>query len=140
VPALDSDQAQARLAGARVVRLATVAPDGRPSLVVICFALRGDTLYSAVDGKPKRTRELARLAHIEHEPRVAVLADHYDDQDWGALWWVRAEGSALVLREGAERERALQLLVARYAQYRAQPPEGSVIAARLTRWQGWSAA
>ena len=46
----------------RVARLATVGPDGRPHVVPICFALDGDTLYTAVDSKPKSTRRLRRLA------------------------------------------------------------------------------
>ena len=47
---------------ARVARLATVDPDGRPHVVPICFALDGDTLYTAVDEKPKSTRRLIRKA------------------------------------------------------------------------------
>jgi len=48
---------------ARVARLATTDPDGRlrPHLVPIVFALDGDTLYSAVDRKPKRSRILRRI-------------------------------------------------------------------------------
>jgi hypothetical protein len=43
---------------ARVARLATTDPDGRPHLVSIGFVLDGQTLYSAVDAKPKRSRGL----------------------------------------------------------------------------------
>ena len=71
-----------------VARLATIRPDGSPRVVPICFALDGDTLYTAVDEKPKRTRQLARLDDIERDPRVEVVIDHYDD-DWTQLWWVR---------------------------------------------------
>ena len=53
---------------ARVARLATVDPDGRPHVVPICFALEGDVLYTAVDEKPKRTRALQRLRNIEANP------------------------------------------------------------------------
>jgi PPOX class probable F420-dependent enzyme len=74
------NEARARelLAGARVARLATVARDGRPRLVPVCFVLAGDVIYHAVDDKPKATRRLARLADIAAEPRAALLADHYD--------------------------------------------------------------
>ena len=51
----------ARLTAARVARLATTDPDGRPHLVPIVFALDGDTLYSAVDRKPKRSSKLRRI-------------------------------------------------------------------------------
>ena len=61
---------------ARVARLATVGTDGRPHVVPICFALDGDTLYTAVDAKPKSTRALRRLANIEADPRVEIVIDH----------------------------------------------------------------
>ena len=47
-----------RFATCRVARLATAGPDGLPHLVPIVFALVGDVLHTAVDGKPKRTRRL----------------------------------------------------------------------------------
>ncbi|MEA2223746.1 MAG: hypothetical protein QOH83_2122, partial [Solirubrobacteraceae bacterium] len=72
---------------------------------------------------------------------VALLADEYDDGDWERLWWVRADGVARVLEPSDdEARRALALLAARYAQYRAAPPAGPVVAVDVTRWRGWSAA
>ena len=38
--------------GARVARLATLEADGRPHVVPICFAIAGDTLYSAGGFEP----------------------------------------------------------------------------------------
>src|SRR4051794_4921374 len=81
-----------RFAAARVARLATSGPH----IVPICFALDGDTIWSAVDAKPKRTRALRRLENIARDPRVSVLTDHYDDSDWSRLWWARADGTATV--------------------------------------------
>ena len=132
------DEARALFATARVARLATVGRDARPHLVPIVFALAGDAIYSAVDAKPKRTTALKRLANIARNPRVALLADHYDDADWGALWWVRADGVARVV-EGADAERAIALLRERYEQYRADPPRGPVLAIAVERWSGWRA-
>jgi PPOX class probable F420-dependent enzyme len=103
------------------------------------FALDGDVIYSAVDSKPKPTQRLRRLANIAENPVVAVLADRYDD-DWSALWWVRADGRARLLGpETPEAARARALLAARYEQYRAAAPAGMVIAVDVTRWSGWSA-
>jgi PPOX class probable F420-dependent enzyme len=123
---------------ARVARLATVDPTGRPHLVPICFALSDQTLYSAVDRKPKRSLRLRRLENVRLNPRVEVLVDHYED-DWSRLWWVRVRGSARVLEHGEERERALALLAAKYPQYRSEPPPGPVLAVDLDRWTGWHA-
>jgi PPOX class probable F420-dependent enzyme len=135
-----ADAARALFAGARVARLATVMPDGRPHLVPIAFAVAGDVVYSAVDAKPKRTTALRRLENVRRDPRATLLADHYDDADWDALWWVRADGSARVLgAEDPEGARALALLARRYEQYAAAPPAGPVLAVVVERWTGWRA-
>jgi PPOX class probable F420-dependent enzyme len=133
---LDPGQARALLAAARVARLATVRADGAPHVVPICFVLAGDAIYTAVDEKPKRTRDLARLANIAAEPRVALLADHYDD-DWTRLWWVRVDGEAAVVSDPDERAGALAALAAAYQQYAAAPPAGAVVGIVPRRWSGW---
>ena len=127
----------ARLAAARVARLATTDPDGRPHLVPIVFALDGDTLYSAVDRKPKRSRTLRRIENARARPDVTILVDHYEE-DWRRLWWVRLRGRARVLDEGEERERALLLLREKYPQYRPEPPGGPVLAVDVTEVREWT--
>jgi PPOX class probable F420-dependent enzyme len=122
---------------ARVGRLATIDPSQRPHLVPLCFALEGDTLYSAVDQKPKASTRLQRLRNIEVNPQAVVLVDHYDE-DWATLWWVRLRGRARMLT-GAERERALELLIEKYEQYAGDPPTGPVIAIDVDEWRAWSA-
>jgi PPOX class probable F420-dependent enzyme len=129
-------QARARFAAARVARLATSDASGRPHLVPVVFALDGDRIYSAVDAKPKRTVALRRLRNVRENPAVALLVDHYEE-DWSALWWVRAEGSGRVLeRDEPEAQRALALLEGRYPQQHAV---GAVLAVDVERWSGWSA-
>jgi PPOX class probable F420-dependent enzyme len=136
---MEVDRCWELLGSARVARLATVAADGRPSLVPVCFAAVDGVIYHAVDHKPKATRALARLEHVRAEPRAALLVDHYDDADWERLWWVRADGVARVLDDGAEFDRALDHLVTRYAHYRERRPEGPVVALDVQRIVGWSA-
>jgi len=135
---MDEARCRARLSAARVGRLATVRPDGHPHVVVCCFALHGDRLWTAVDAKPKATARLQRLANVRAHPWASLLVDHYEE-DWDALWWVRADGPAAVLVEGVEHEAALAALVAKYPQYAAAPPRGAVIAVAVERWRGWSA-
>jgi PPOX class probable F420-dependent enzyme len=133
--------ARDRFATARVAHLATVGADGRPHLVPIGFAVEGDTIYSAVDeAKPKSTLRLKRLRNIAAHPEVAVLADRYDE-DWAALWWVRADGTARILEraDDPDAERARALLADRYPQYGQALPPGPVIAIAVARWSGWSA-
>jgi PPOX class probable F420-dependent enzyme len=135
---MDVDEARARLTSCPVIRLATADAEGRPHLVVATFALEGDRLYTAVDHKPKSTRDLRRLRNIRQNPHVAVLADHYED-DWDRLWWVRADGRARIL-EAAEQEGPVRLLQRRYDQYRDRPPEGPVIEIAIDRWTGWTSS
>jgi PPOX class probable F420-dependent enzyme len=127
-----------RIADAAVARLATADIRGRPHVVPICFAVDGDTLYFAVDAKPKRTTNLKRLRNIAANPTVAVLFDQYED-DWSKLWWVRVDGTARVL-EGAGAEQAIELLISRYPQYARVRPAGPVVAIAIERMSGWSPA
>ena len=136
---LSVDEARRRFSGAAVARLATVRETGQPHLVPVTFAADGDRIYTAVDAKPKTTTNLRRLRNIAAEPRVAMLADHYE-QDWAGLWWVRADGVAFLLDRPADMAGPLRLLVARYQQYRASAPAGLVISIRVSRWSGWAAS
>jgi PPOX class probable F420-dependent enzyme len=138
---MDEAEARERFAGARVARMATVGPGGTPHLVPIVFALDGDEILSIVDAKPKRTPELKRLRNIRDNPNVAMLVDEYDE-DWTRLWWVRADGEARVEEGGAARERAIELLWAKYEQYRTgwSEPVGAAVIVHVLRWRWWSVA
>jgi PPOX class probable F420-dependent enzyme len=135
---LDAEEMRRRVKGARVARLATRDERDRLHLVPICFALADDVLYSAVDEKPKRRRELKRLDNIRARPDVAVLVDHYEE-DWSQLWWVRLRGRGRVHEDGPERERGLAVLAEKYAGYRREPPRGAVITVAVEEWLGWKA-
>jgi PPOX class probable F420-dependent enzyme len=127
-----------RVARERVARLATVDADGRPHLVPIVFVLLGDTLYSAVDAKPKRSRTLRRIENARERPDVTVLVDGYDE-DWTRLWWIRLRGRARVLEGGEEAARALTGLAGKYEQYRDNPAGLPVLAIDVDEWRSWSA-
>jgi PPOX class probable F420-dependent enzyme len=129
----DEAWAKRRFAQARVARLATVSGDGSPHLVPMVYALDDDRLISAVDRKPKSTTELRRLDNIAVNPFVSVLVDEYTD-DWSQLWWARADGWARVVDDYD-----LSTLVARYEQYRSEPPPGPAVVIEVDRWSGWSA-
>jgi PPOX class probable F420-dependent enzyme len=131
------DDMHEKLETARVARLATVDAQGRPHLVPVCFVLEGDVVYSAVDEKPKGSRALKRLENIRAHPGVTMLVDHYEE-DWSRLWWVRLDGTAHIVDSGPEHDRALGLLLEKYDQYRAEPPQGPVIVIRVKRRRTWS--
>ncbi|WP_432877103.1 TIGR03668 family PPOX class F420-dependent oxidoreductase [Kribbella sp. CA-245084] len=131
---LDEAGCRARVAAARVARLATVGSDLRPHLVPVTYVVHGDELFIAIDQKPKSTTALKRLRNIAANKRVAVLVDEYEE-DWTHLWWVRVDGVARVVASDAA---AVELLVAKYPQYEADPPRGPVIAIRADGWSGWT--
>jgi len=119
--------------------LATVGADGRPHIVPVCFVIDEQTLYFAVDSKPKRTTNLKRLRNIAANPAVSILVDHYED-DWTRLWWVRIDGDARVVTDDAEKPKALRLLSARYSQDRTNVPAGPVVSIAIGAMTGWSAS
>ena len=125
---------------ARVARLATASAAGQPLVVPVCFALVDESIYSAVDLKPKRTRELRRVRNVRENPQVSLVVDEYDE-DWTKLRWVMVEGTARVA-DGAERARALGALVAKYPQYAAMElgtTAGDVLAVTPVRLVAWRA-
>jgi PPOX class probable F420-dependent enzyme len=137
------DSISIRLKNARVARLATVDPAGRPHIVPICFVYHGNAFYTAVDQKPKRVpaQKLARLRNIKHSPDVALLIDHYDE-DWSRLWYVLVRGKAKLVPKSAAKERrvVIRALRAKYPQYRAgiltdDAPIIRITVARLSSWR-----
>jgi PPOX class probable F420-dependent enzyme len=124
------------LASARVGHLATVTPANRAHLVPCCFVLDADTVYSAIDAKPKSTLMLRRLQNIESNSAASLLVDHYGE-DWDTLWWVRVDGNGRIVDDTAERDVAIDLLVAKYEQYRALPVPGPVLAIDIDTWRTW---
>ncbi|MGH3321767.1 MAG: pyridoxamine 5'-phosphate oxidase family protein [Streptosporangiaceae bacterium] len=113
--------------------MGTIDEHGRAHLVPIVFALDGDTLYSATDAG---SRPVKRLRNLARDPRVTVLFDDYDE-DWAAIWWVRLRGTGRSVDEGPERERARQLLGAKYPQFGGDPGGGPVMAVDVEEWAGW---
>jgi len=122
----------------RVATLATVSVDGRPHLVPVVFARDDGDLVTAVDGKPKKRRSLSRIENIGRDPRVTLLAHHYEE-DWSRLWWVRIDGRASIEDRGVDFERALIALRARYPQYGSVDLTGPVIRIAIEHTTAWKA-
>jgi len=133
------EEARERFAAARVAVLATIGPSG-PHLVPVVFAVNGDRLHLALDTKPKRGDELARVTNLRADPRCALLVHGYDE-DWAQLWWARADGHARIVDHGSDWDRTLTLLQDRYPQYASGISIiGPAIVIDVERWSGWSAA
>ena len=125
------------LGGARRGILATIGPEGQPHLVPIVFVvLAGGEIVTAVDHKPKSTRDLKRLRNIDRDPRVTLLVDEYDD-DWSRLWWVRVDGLAHV--SDVAPPGSNEALAEKYAPYRDSPPAGPWIVIEVVTLTSWTA-
>lgn len=140
---MERPEALARLRSARVGRIATVRPDGRPHVVPFVFAVVQDgdavRLYWVVDEKPKRSPALQRLRNLERNPAVEIVVDGYEE-DWGRLWWVRASGNGRVVDAPAERASALDALRSTYPQYRSASLDGPIVAIDVVSISGWTAS
>jgi PPOX class probable F420-dependent enzyme len=124
----------------RVATLATADAAGAPHAVPVCFLADAATVYIAIDEKPKRVagRDLKRLRNIAENPKVSLVADHYDDGDWSRLGWVMVRGRAEILERGPEHADAQARLRGRYPQYADMALDGlPVIAIRIERVASW---
>jgi PPOX class probable F420-dependent enzyme len=122
---------------ARVARLGLLDTDDRPRVLPVTYALAGGALYSAIDRKPKRPGEPARLRFMRRRPEAALTVDHYDD-DWTTLAWVQVLGRVEILAAGDE-PAAMDALAAKYTQYRDDPPPGPLLKLVPERTLCWRA-
>lgn len=138
---------------ARSGHLATADAEADPHLVPVTFVLIDETIYIAIDEKPKTTTRLKRLRNIEENPRAAFLVDQYDD-DWTRLAWVLCRGAASVLEADVQepdvqkgsaqppdapaRDEILAELRAKYPQHHdhdlASRPILRLVIERVTQW------
>ncbi len=132
-----------RIARARVGHFAT--SEGRiPSVVPVCFVLLGETVYQAIDGKPKSVdpAQLRRVKNVRANPNAALLVDHYVE-DWRRLWYVLLRGTARIVDAGTEQRRAIMALRKKYSQYRTTVPlplDALVIATDVRQLRHWPAS
>jgi PPOX class probable F420-dependent enzyme len=122
------------LRGARVGRLALLDEEDLPRVLPVTFALWDGAVWSAIDRKPKRTAEPARVRRLRRRPEAALVVDHYDD-DWSRLAWVELRGEVSVEPLGP----ALEALVEKYPQYASERPPGPLLRLAPRRSAYWKA-
>jgi PPOX class probable F420-dependent enzyme len=133
-----SEEQSRFIANRRVGHLATADAHSAPHLVPVCFVVSDGNVYITIDRKPKgNPLALKRLRNITENPVAAFIVDRYDE-DWTRLGWVMLRGSAEILPDGAEHDRAQALLRSRYPQYRQMELEElPVIAIRVAQVTSW---
>jgi len=126
------------LEDARVARLGLLDLEGAPRVLPVTFAVADGRIWSAIDRKPKRPGEPARLRFLRRDPRAALTVDRYSD-DWDELAWVQVLGRVSIVEVGAGRA-GLEALSAKYEVYREEAPPGPLLALQPERYLWWRAA
>lgn len=106
-----------------------------PRVLPVTFAVFEGALWSAIDSKPKRSEEPARVRRLRRRPQATLLVDVYHD-DWARLAWVELRGPVAVL-DASDAGAALEALAAKYEQYRAEPPPGPLLRLAPERFACW---
>jgi PPOX class probable F420-dependent enzyme len=123
---------------ARVGRLGLLDLDGAPRVLPVTFAVADGRIWSAIDRKPKRAGEPARLRFLRRDPRAALTVDRYSD-DWGELAWVQVLGRVEIVEVG-DGVAGLAALREKYEPYREEAPPGPLLALEPERYLWWRSA
>jgi PPOX class probable F420-dependent enzyme len=123
---------------ARVGRLGLLDEEGAPRVLPVTFAPAEGKIWSAIDRKPKRSAEPARLRFVRRDPRAALTVDRYSD-DWAELAWVQVLGRVEIV-EVSEGGPGVEALSAKYEPYREEAPPGPLLALEPERYLWWRAA
>ena len=100
----------------QVARLALINRKNLPEAMPIVFARHEDTIFSPVDGKPKRSSNLARIKNINANSNTMLLIDHYS-QNWEELWWLRLVCVSEVVTDPSYTKCYQNILKEKYEQY-----------------------
>ena len=100
----------------RVVRVATVDPDGVPHNVPVCPVVNNDKIYFGTE------RTAKKIHNIKTNPRVTVLFDEYTEA-WEYLRGVMIQGDARIVN-AAEFRRLRKQIYAKYPQYESNAALG----------------
>ena len=125
------------LESARVGHLAFNDDRDHPRVLPVTYALAEGAIWSAIDDKPKREGEPARVRYLRRRPDAGLCVDLYDD-DWSRLAWVQLGGRVEILELGAGAA-GLAALTGKYAPYREQEPPGPLLRLAVERAICWRA-
>jgi PPOX class probable F420-dependent enzyme len=123
---------------ARVGRLGLLDEEGAPRVLPVTYAMAEGRVWSAIDSKPKRSKEPARLRFLRRDPRAALTVDSYSD-DWDELAWVQVLGPVEIV-EIADGRAGLAALSKKYEPYRDQVPPGPLLALEPQQYLSWRAS
>lgn len=97
-----------------VSRFATATKNGNPRVRPIWHVFDGKNIYFATD------LGTIKLRHIKENPKVSIVFDDYDQNNWSNLRGIRIQGTARLLWNGKEYKHAHSLLKEKYPEYRTK--------------------
>ncbi len=97
-----------------VSRIATATKDGDPRVRPVWHVFDGKHIYFASD------LGTVKLRHIKENPKISIVFDDYDRNNWSNLRGIRVQGTAEMLWKGDEYRYAHALLKAKYPEYRTE--------------------
>ncbi len=103
-----------------IMTLATVQPDGLPSVRTLEYASDGATVYFATFKSSRKVRD------IQQKPQVAYTVDE-DYKDWMTIQGVMIEGVATILSDPAAMGQAAQVYIAKFPFVANFPPNPDLI-------------
>ena len=122
----------------RVGRLGLLDLQGGPRVLPVTYAVAEGRIWSAIDRKPKRSGEPARLRFVRRDPRAALTVDRYSD-DWEVLAWVQVLGVVSIV-DVADGAAGMDALREKYEPYREEEPPGPLLCLEPRRYLWWRAA
>jgi hypothetical protein len=140
---LSSQQALDRLAAHDHGVLATLHVTRGADIVPVVYAVVDGHVGVPVDlVKPKSSTRLQRERNLESDPRATLLIEHWDQDDWSTLWWVRIQLSWLGDESDAPvsdlADGLADRLVERHAHY-SERPFARLLVFRIDGVTGWAA-
>jgi PPOX class probable F420-dependent enzyme len=122
---------------AQVGRLGFLDDRDRPRVLPVTYAVSAGAIWSAIDRKPKKPGQPARVRYLHRNPAAALTIDRYSS-DWDRLAWVQILGTVTV-RGVHDEPDALAALAAKYEPYAREPPPGPLLRLEPARILCWAA-
>lgn len=121
--------------------LCTLHPVRGPDPQPVVYAVSDDGYVGVpIDRvKPKTSSRLQREANLAADPRGSLLIEHWDDDDWSRLWWVKADLVHVADPPSALTDELADRLARTVPQY-ADKPFHRVLVCRIVRVTGWAAS
>lgn len=137
---LDEAEARSRLTASSHGVLCTMHPNRGVDAVPVMYAVDDEFVAVPVDTvKPKSSTRLQRERNLRSDPRATLLVEHWDAEDWSALWWVRAELRHVAGPDAQRTDALADRLAGTVPQYRDRPFT-QLLVLQIVGVTGWSAA